>query len=191
MSQAIIPAVGEKYGRLTVIGSGRSKTGKHQLRVRCDCGVEKLANSYPIRHGKIQSCGCLRSEFGRSKAIHGPLSKSLAYSNWRRMLGRVRNPNHPDFKLYGRRGITVYEPWHTFTNFYADMGDRPAPRSVLSRIDKKGNYEPGNVVWESFAAMQARRRTKPRRIADQTKMAYVTAKRLIASGWTPPATIAA
>lgn len=84
-----------------------------------------------------------------------------AYLSWGNMLARCRNQNCPSYPIYGGRGITVCERWHSFENFWNDMGDRPKGKT-LDRIDNDGNYEPGNVRWA--ARYEQSRNTRRNRI---------------------------
>jgi hypothetical protein len=85
--------------------------------------------------------------------IHGHTANqgrwvSPTYKSWKSMMNRCYDPSHVSFDWYGGRGVGVYERWHTFLNFLADNGERPSKAHSLSRINDKGNYEPGNVTWK-------------------------------------------
>lgn len=82
---------------------------------------------------------------------HGHTSKNEAdsptYQSWHAMLERCRNPNTRKFSRYGGRGILVCDRWQAFSNFLADMGERPGGTSIDRWPDGDGNYEPGNCRW--------------------------------------------
>lgn len=40
------------------------------------------------------------------------------YRSWADMKSRCNNSNHPAYKNYGGRGITVCEEWNNFENFF-------------------------------------------------------------------------
>ncbi len=67
------------------------------------------------------------------------------------MLRRCYNPNNPNFKYYGGRGIDVFKPWHDFAAFLAyllaTIGLRPSPQHSIDRIDNDLGYFPGNIRW--------------------------------------------
>lgn len=69
------------------------------------------------------------------------------------MIARCENPNNEKFPQYGGRGVTVCERWHTFADFLADMGERPAGHTI-DRVDNDGPYTAGNCRW-STAETQA------------------------------------
>lgn len=140
------PKIGAKYGRLTILKNGY-RTGVANIpacKVRCDCGVVRLAPSGQVMRGGMTSCGCKRLE-GR-KPDHG-LSFTPTYRSWSNALDRCRNKKNSKYKYYGGRGIKMCRRWWKFANFLADMGVRPLGKISLDRIDNDGNYEPGNCRW--------------------------------------------
>src|SRR5215217_7751529 len=67
------PAIGEVFGRLTVLANDlqmpptkwqqeRGREGTRAALTRCECGQEKLIRLYTLRSGKSTSCGCLKRE---------------------------------------------------------------------------------------------------------------------------------
>lgn len=80
---------------------------------------------------------------------------------WRNMRQRCLNPNHPSFKNYGGRGITISPRWETFAGFLSDMGRRPSPRHSIERSDNDGSYSPENCTWTTWRNQCSnQRRTK-------------------------------
>jgi hypothetical protein len=72
--------------------------------------------------------------------------RSPTYWSWTAMKMRCLNPNFHAYHRYGGRGIRICDRWLIFTNFLADMGERPEG-TTLERRDNNKDYEPGNCRW--------------------------------------------
>jgi hypothetical protein len=156
-----------QFGRLTVIGYAPSN--KHRQRrvvCRCDCGTIKAFVLSDLKSRHTQSCGCLNRENashkGKATRTHGHgFPRTATYRSWKAMRERCRDPNNVHYTRYGGRGIKVCERWNKFENFLADMGERPAERT-LDRIDTDGDYTPENCRWAT-AQEQVRNRAISKR----------------------------
>lgn len=154
--------VGERFGRLVVVGPYKRKGGMTYWLCACDCGSNpKYISLSALRSGNTKSCECFHRETAalnakKSCTTHGKCGSKI-YACWSAMIERCNNPKNPQYRYYGARGIKVIKSWLKFENFYRDMGD-PPPGMTLERVDNNGNYYKKNCTWVSMVQQCNNRR---------------------------------
>ncbi len=75
--------------------------------------------------------------------------KTRLHKIWASMKCRCLNPNHPTYKQYGSRGISIDPEWKSSYVVFRDWAklNGYADDLELDRIDVNGNYEPTNCRW--------------------------------------------
>lgn len=154
--------IGKKFGKLTVLNEIGIENHKRMWDCLCDCGNHKKVSTAHLINGSVKSCGCLVHETSyRHGLSHNPIYKTLSA-----MKQRCYNPNNPEYKNYGARGITICEEWidkeHGAERF-VEWSIKNGYKKGLSidRINNNGNYEPSNCRWTT-ANIQMFNRRKPK-----------------------------
>ena len=154
--------VGEKFGRLTVLGIGGQAKDRHTLWMcLCECGNSALVRRNDLVTGHIKSCGCMR------RATHGGRRAEKSerlYFVWRGMISRCQCESATGYEYYGARGISVCEEWSDYSAFrewaYKNGYDDSAKKyaCTLDRIDVNGNYCPDNCRWVGMSVQNENKR---------------------------------
>jgi hypothetical protein len=154
--------VGNRYGRLIATAETAPKIRKdrgtaiRRMLCKCDCGSEIEVSVPDLKSGNTISCGCWKIEatkranstHGMSISVDRGRKATTEYQIWHGMIQRCEHPKNGSYQWYGARGIRVCERWRcSFEAFFSDMGPRPSLDHSIDRIERDGDYEPGNCRW--------------------------------------------
>lgn len=186
--------MGEKFGLLVVLREIEprhdGKRFRRMVECQCDCGEVVISRVDRINPKDGLSCGCTRNKF---PFTHG-LSDTPTYRVWvgliNRGTGKISRKNYYD------RGIRVCERWLLFTNFFEDMGLRPAKYMTVERVDNDKGYSKENCIWADRKTQGRNRRTNRKiqfqgamrcvsEIAELIGMNEYTLRARLRLGWTP------
>ena len=151
--------IGQRFGRLRVTGVAGKRRKSWIWTCECDCGGTTVSETYRLRSGIHQSCGCLRVEVTRKRNTTHGLRHTPEYYVWCNMRKRCSDPKDRYFHVYGGLGIKVCDEWrNSFEAFIEDMGYRPSPRHTLDRRNTLLGYSPENCRWATQKEQQNNRR---------------------------------
>lgn len=90
---------------------------------------------------------------------HGDTGTRL-YRIWKSMKCRCTDSNHPTFKNYGARGITIFEEWKSSYSAFKQwaVSHGYSDNLELERIDVNDGYSPTNCKWVSHHEQTLNRR---------------------------------
>lgn len=147
--------LGQTFNLLTVVGAPTVVGRRTMYPCTCQCGSLSTVEGSALKGGKTKSCGCLKRVGGHT--THG-MSNTPVYRTWMSMLSRCNNPSSTSYPRYGGLGVEVCERWHSFENFYADMGDKPEGMSIERKENSKGYYKE-NCKWATPVEQAKNRRS--------------------------------
>lgn len=140
---------GERYGRLTIIGS-ENIGGRTKQKCLCDCGNVTYVQLCKLRSGHTKSCGCLKVKYR--------IENRRIFNCWCGMKERCDSSGRKDSKYYHEKGITYCDEWKMYENFQEwALQNGYNDNLTLDRIDGNLPYCPENCRWITIEEQQRNR----------------------------------
>lgn len=157
---------GQRFGRLVALEPSERRDARRSTWwiCKCDCGNTKEVRTTCLTKGFTKSCGCLRREkgveHGRQMMTKHGWYGTRVYHIWRSIVDRCENPNCPQYRNYGGRGISMCREWRELPQAFCEwaMNNGYTDDLTIDRIDVNGNYEPSNCRWITIDEQQVNKR---------------------------------
>lgn len=105
----------QRYNKLTVVETVYVKTNDGRTRKRfkciCDCGNEAIIDNCKVQSGRIKECPKCALESRKKHGFTSMHGNHPLYTMYVNMMGRCHRESHPEYRLYGARGIKVSADW--------------------------------------------------------------------------------
>ena len=115
---------GEKIVVLDKVSSKGEKNSKYQIQFlsngyvktvsKPEINLKSIKNDYSLTVKGVACIGAPKKEYTRRE-----------YDLWHNMISRCYDKTHPQYNLYGGKGITVSTSWKCFENFLNDITNIP------------------------------------------------------------------
>ena len=163
---------GQVFGRMTLVRyAGRNKKCMSYYWCQCECGSpEKIHRASDLKTGRTISCGCYAveriTEANRERMTKHGLYDDPWYGIANAQGQRMTNPNRPEWKDYGGRGLKLGEGMETVEQrilFYREFfGSVPPEGMTVDRIDNDRGYAKDNVRLATMKEQCNNRRNRYR-----------------------------
>lgn len=148
------PAIGDKINNLTIISEPIYKPNskcnvKRWYTCKCICGKE-VTKRIDVIHRINSSCGCVaRKRCACTRQMRHGCTNTRLYRIFCGIKQRCYNTNCQHYKLYGGKGIKLYEDWFNDFIKFRDWASANGyeDKLVLDRINPDKNYCPDNCKW--------------------------------------------
>lgn len=121
----------QRFGSLTAIRLDHvdEKSRLAYWLYKCDCGKETVlrantvtyvAKQYKDTKPQFPSCGCLELAQKTKHGYRQAKNTHPCYKAWRGIKDRCYNPNCPEYKWYGAKGVTMCDEWRDNPKAFCD-----------------------------------------------------------------------